>query len=106
MLTNCAPRFREVYRTKYAKVRIYKVMSVSKESKEWVIENRKCDAPGSWFCPGHYPPALEKILEAFVAPLLVPEIHKTSPQMIGAIFAKVLLHAGVNQPYLHPVYLL
>lgn len=37
-------------------------MSVSTESKEWVIQNRKCDAPGSWFCPGHYPPALEKIL--------------------------------------------
>lgn len=56
-------RFREVYRSKYGKVRIYKVMAVSKESKEWVLQNRKCDAPGSWFCPGHYPPALEKVLE-------------------------------------------
>jgi dolichyl-diphosphooligosaccharide--protein glycosyltransferase len=45
------------------KVRIYKVQSVSKESKEWVVQNRKCDAPGSWFCPGQYPPALEKIME-------------------------------------------
>ena len=26
------------------------------------MNNRKCDAPGSWFCPGQYPPALEKIL--------------------------------------------
>lgn len=25
-------------------------------------KNRLCDAPGSWFCPGQYPPALEKIL--------------------------------------------
>eukprot|EP00934_Nitzschia_sp_Nitz4_P004414 Nitzschia sp. Nitz4//scaffold7_size249615//54853//57987//NITZ4_001153-RA/size249615-processed-gene-0.182-mRNA-1//-1//CDS//3329558370//4404//frame0 len=56
-------RFREVFRSKYGKVRIYKVMSVSQESKDWVINNRVCDAPGSWFCPGHYPPALEKILE-------------------------------------------
>lgn len=38
-------------------------MSVSQESKDWVIQNRQCDAPGSWFCPGRYPPALEKILE-------------------------------------------
>jgi dolichyl-diphosphooligosaccharide--protein glycosyltransferase len=54
--------FREVFRTKYGKVRIYKIMSVSKESRQWVEDNKKCDAPGSWFCPGHYPPALEKIL--------------------------------------------
>mmetsp|Transcript_12253 Transcript_12253/g.33980 ORF Transcript_12253/g.33980 Transcript_12253/m.33980 type:complete len:1039 (+) Transcript_12253:220-3336(+) len=58
-------RFREVYRSKYGKVRIYKVMSVSAESKAWVADpaNRLCDAPGSWFCPGQYPPALEKILQ-------------------------------------------
>jgi dolichyl-diphosphooligosaccharide--protein glycosyltransferase len=37
-------------------------MSVSEESKEWVMNNRQCDAPGSWFCPGQYPPALEKVL--------------------------------------------
>mmetsp|Transcript_2292 Transcript_2292/g.3216 ORF Transcript_2292/g.3216 Transcript_2292/m.3216 type:complete len:979 (-) Transcript_2292:619-3555(-) len=57
-------RFREVYRTKFGKVRIYKIMSVSKESKQWVADpkNRKCDAPGSWFCPGQYPPGLKKIL--------------------------------------------
>lgn len=56
-------RFREVYKSKYGKVRIYKIMSVSKDSKQWVLDNRECDAPGSWFCPGHYPPALEKVLE-------------------------------------------
>lgn len=55
-------RWREVFRSKYGKVRIYKVLSVSKESKEWIQENRVCDVPGSWFCPGQYPPALEKIL--------------------------------------------
>ena len=52
-----------MFRSKYGKVRIYKIMSVSKESKEWVLNNRVCDAPGSWFCPGQYPPALEKILK-------------------------------------------
>jgi dolichyl-diphosphooligosaccharide--protein glycosyltransferase len=56
-------RWREVFRSKYSKVRIYKIMSVSMESKEWVENNRVCDAPGSWFCPGQYPPALKKILE-------------------------------------------
>ena len=24
--------------------------------------NRKCDVPGSWFCPGQYPPGLNKVL--------------------------------------------
>lgn len=58
-------RFREVYRTKYGKVRIYKIQSVSKESKEWAADpaNRQCDAPGSWFCRGQYPPALTKVLK-------------------------------------------
>lgn len=58
-------RFKEVFRSKHGKVRIYKILSVSKESKEWVADpaNRVCDAPGSWFCRGQYPPALEKILK-------------------------------------------
>lgn len=56
-------RFKEVYTSVNGKVRIYKILSVSKESKEWVEKNRKCDAPGSWYCPGQYPPALEKVLK-------------------------------------------
>jgi dolichyl-diphosphooligosaccharide--protein glycosyltransferase len=55
-------RWKEVFRSKYGKVRIYKILSVSKESKRWVEENRVCDAPGSWFCPGQYPPALQQVL--------------------------------------------
>jgi dolichyl-diphosphooligosaccharide---protein glycosyltransferase len=55
-------RWKEVFRSKYGKVRIYKILSVSNESKDWVKNNRVCDAPGSWYCPGQYPPALEKIL--------------------------------------------
>jgi dolichyl-diphosphooligosaccharide--protein glycosyltransferase len=56
-------RFREVFASKYGKVRIYKILSVSKESKDWVEENHVCDAEGSWFCPGQYPPALKVVLE-------------------------------------------
>lgn len=55
-------RWKEVFRSRYGKVRIYKILAVSQESKEWVLNNRVCDAVGSWFCPGTYPPALEKII--------------------------------------------
>merc|ERR1711998_654512 len=53
-------RFEEVYISKYGKVRIFKVKSVALESKRWAADpnNRKCDAPGSWYCVGQYPPAL------------------------------------------------
>jgi dolichyl-diphosphooligosaccharide--protein glycosyltransferase len=55
-------RFEEVYTSKYRKVRIYKVVNVSEKSKAWAADpaNRLCDAPGSWYCPGQYPPALAK----------------------------------------------
>ena len=49
--------------SKYGKVRIFKVLKISEESKEWVKNNRLCDSPGSWFCRGQYPPALQKILK-------------------------------------------
>jgi len=55
-------KFKEVFRSKYGKVRIYKILGVSKESKEWVQNNRVCDVPGSWYCPGQYPPALQSVL--------------------------------------------
>lgn len=53
--------FRLVYKSRYGLVKIFKVMNVSAESKAWVRDpkNRKCDAPGSWLCPGQYPPAKE-----------------------------------------------
>ena len=58
-------RFKLVHQTKFGKVRIFKVLSVSTESKKWVANpaNRICDAPGSWYCKGQYPPALQKILK-------------------------------------------
>jgi dolichyl-diphosphooligosaccharide---protein glycosyltransferase len=56
--------FREVFRSRYGKVRIYKIENVDLASKAWAADtaNRKCDAPGSWFCPGQYPPGLASIL--------------------------------------------
>merc|ERR1719238_945541 len=56
--------FQEVHTTKYGLMRVYKVMNVSEESKAWIADpkNRICDAPGSWYCVGQYPPALEKLI--------------------------------------------
>ena len=53
--------FQPVFTSKYGKVKIFKVMNVSEESKRWVADpgNRKCDAPGSWYCTGQFPPAPE-----------------------------------------------
>lgn len=58
-------RFQEVFTSPYGKCRVYKILSVSKESKDWVAnpKNRVCDVPGSWYCSGQYPPALQKVLE-------------------------------------------
>jgi len=56
--------FKEVYQSKYGKVRIFKVVGADEDSKAWVADeaNLKCDVPGSWFCPGQYPPGLNTIL--------------------------------------------
>merc|ERR1719313_1489808 len=56
--------FQEVHTTKYGLMRIYKVMNVSEESKAWLADpkNRICDAPGSWYCVGQYPPALDSLI--------------------------------------------
>jgi len=56
--------FKEVHTTKHGLMRVYQVMNVSQESKDWVADpkNRICDAPGSWYCVGQYPPALEKLI--------------------------------------------
>jgi dolichyl-diphosphooligosaccharide---protein glycosyltransferase len=39
-------------------------LGVDEESKAWVQDkaNRLCDVPGSWFCPGQYPPGLADVL--------------------------------------------
>ena len=52
--------FQHVYTSTYGKVRIFKIKKVSLKSKKWIADpaNRVCDAPGSWYCTGQYPPAL------------------------------------------------
>jgi hypothetical protein len=45
------------------------VLNISEESKAWAADpkNRICDAPGSWYCVGQYPPGL---------PLTIPKTHR------------------------------
>eukprot|EP00927_Polykrikos_kofoidii_P040086 TRINITY_DN34325_c0_g1_i1.p1 TRINITY_DN34325_c0_g1~~TRINITY_DN34325_c0_g1_i1.p1 ORF type:complete len:826 (-),score=91.80 TRINITY_DN34325_c0_g1_i1:187-2664(-) len=56
--------FREVYTSKHGFLRIFKILNVSVESKAWCADptNRICDAPGSWYCAGQFPPALQPLL--------------------------------------------
>jgi dolichyl-diphosphooligosaccharide--protein glycosyltransferase len=56
--------FKEVFFSKYGKVRIYEVMGVSKKSRNYIKNdtNKICDAEGSWYCNGQYPPAIQKVL--------------------------------------------
>ena len=48
-------------------VRILSVGGVSETSRRWLADsaNRKCDAPGSWYCPGQYPPPVQVTEWAF-----------------------------------------
>jgi len=57
--------FQEVHKTRYGYMRVYQVMNVSQASKKWNADatNRKCDAPGSWYCVGDYPPAVQPLIE-------------------------------------------
>jgi dolichyl-diphosphooligosaccharide--protein glycosyltransferase len=56
--------FREVHKTRFGYMRVYEVQNVSKKSKKWVADpaNRDCDAPGSWYCVGKYPPAIQPLI--------------------------------------------
>jgi len=56
--------FELVWKSSNDQMRFFKVLNVSEESKQWVAnnDNRICDAPGSWYCVGQYPPALKKFL--------------------------------------------
>merc|ERR1711972_39852 len=56
--------FEMVWKSPRDELRFFKVLNVSQESKDWVadLSNRICDAPGSWYCVGQYPPALQKFL--------------------------------------------
>jgi len=55
--------FEEVYTSPYGLLRIFKVLNVSEESKAWSMDpkNYACDHPGSWYCPGQYPPGFPEV---------------------------------------------
>mmetsp|Transcript_116294 Transcript_116294/g.217716 ORF Transcript_116294/g.217716 Transcript_116294/m.217716 type:complete len:223 (+) Transcript_116294:2-670(+) len=57
--------YEEAYTSTHNLVRIFRVLNVSQESKEWAADprNRQCDAPGSWYCQGQYPPAIKWLIE-------------------------------------------
>jgi len=57
--------FKEVYRSKYGKVRVYQIIGVDQESKKWAADpkHRDCDVEGGWYCKGRYPPALSQFIK-------------------------------------------
>jgi len=57
--------FEEAYSSQHGLVRIFRVLNISEESKRWAADpaNWKCDAPGSWYCEGQYPPALSWLIQ-------------------------------------------
>merc|ERR1719401_3358243 len=57
--------FKEVHTTENGLLRVYQILNISQESKEWLADpaNRVCDAPGSWYCVGKYPPALQPLID-------------------------------------------
>jgi len=56
--------FEMVWKSSGDQMRLFKVLNMSEESRAWVADpaNLLCDAPGSWYCVGQYPPALKKFL--------------------------------------------
>ena len=60
-------KFREVFRSKYGKVRVFKLIGVDEGSKAWAADpnNRICDIEGGWYScsKGQYPPALKEVIE-------------------------------------------
>ena len=51
-------------------------------------ENRLCDAPGSWYCPGQYPPALAKFTGIIKPAYEMPEFAKRRIEEREKIAAK------------------
>ena len=54
---------REAFVSPRGLVRIVQLLDVDLDSKRWVADpaNRECDAPGSWYCVGRYPPKLRAL---------------------------------------------
>lgn len=56
--------FRQAFLSQAGRVRIVEVLQVDQDSRAWSADprNRLCDAPGSWYCPGQYPPSLRQLV--------------------------------------------
>merc|ERR1712127_674894 len=74
--------FEEAYTSTYNLVRIFKVLNISKESRAFAADptNWKCDAPGSWYCEGQYPPALAKLMDMRKAFRQLEDFNRDSSQ--------------------------
>ncbi|CAK9079975.1 unnamed protein product [Durusdinium trenchii] len=57
--------FREVYVSHHRRVRVAQVLDVSASSRRWAAsaEAKRCDAPGSWYCPGSYSRGLQELFD-------------------------------------------
>lgn len=49
-------------------------------------------------------PPLRVVIEAFLAPIFLPEIHQTHPNIIAALMAKTLVKKKEHNPYNHPIF--
>ncbi|KAL1496089.1 hypothetical protein AB1Y20_014715 [Prymnesium parvum] len=60
------PYAREAYVSSRGLVRIVRLQAVDLSSRQWAADprHRRCDAPGSWYCPGRYPPKLRALFAA------------------------------------------
>ena len=47
---------------------------------------------------------LRSVLEAFIAPIFLPEIHQTDPRIVAALTSKTLIHDDENNPYKIPIF--
>jgi len=82
-MPNANPRmFELVWKSKNDQMRFFKVVNVSEESRQWVAspENLLCDAPGSWYCVGQYPPAIAKFLSKRNSFAQVEDFNKQGAQ--------------------------
>merc|ERR1711977_553739 len=74
--------FELVWTSQNDQMRYFKVLNVSEESRKWVanVDNKICDAPGSWYCVGQYPPAIEKFLKKRRSFAQVEDFNKKGEQ--------------------------
>jgi len=88
--------FQHVWQSSNDQMRIFKVVNVSEESRAWVAnnDNRLCDAPGSWYCVGQYPPALKKFLTKRGSFAQVEDFNKKGEQSAYTKMINKQQHGG------------